>query len=295
MKQSKRNKRTVETTFVPLAATPAAMARAATIRVPRKADLPRFYYDYARVENRAVFKFLAVDLERMRRTGETPEDIIAPKGECAENDYLKGFLEHAAQYPEQYPWVVDPATRTATVDAFLREYRSLLAYEHAGRRTYYFTSGLTENLCYTKLNIECDRVRLPFPGFAFVFDSPEAIESFGAFARGPLPPNSVITVFVREDTLEEVGFRRLLLVGYLTANGRSVAGISRQLAMKDGWTLEQALRTDWDAPDMRGPSMPSPGAMLLTDDDGNTTTEIGDPTTFFTDGLQFIQIGRAHV
>jgi len=253
-------------------------------------DLPEFHYNYVKRDNKAIFKFLEHDLRTLMAEGLLPEDIIPPKGSCAEDAYIEGFVQHVMRNPSSYPWTRTPGADRAVLEQMVREYRFLLAYEHSGRKTYHFTEGLTEGLCYTALNMSCEHLRLPYPGFAFVFTSPVAVEALHALMRTPVEEGSVITVYVREDNLDQIGFRRLLINAYETKGSKLISGMSRQLAMKQEWDIEQALRTDWDSPGMRGKGMPPPGKSMRTLDDGTAILDESADVTFYEDGLQFVRL-----
>lgn len=256
----------------------------------KKMELPEFHYNHVKRDNKAIFKFLEHDLQTLKREKKAPEDIIPPNGMCAEDAYIEGFVQHVMRNRHNYPWTRTPGAERVVLEQMVREYRFLLAYEHSGRKTYYFSEGLAEGLCYTALNMSCEHLRLPYPGFAFVFTSPVAIEALHGLMKSPIEEGSVVTVYVREDNLDQIGFRRLLINAYETNGDKLISGMSRQLAMKPDWDLEQALRTDWNSPGMRGEGMPPPGNSMRTLDDGTAIIDESADVKFYEDGLQFIRL-----
>ncbi|MBN3761022.1 hypothetical protein [Burkholderia sp. Ac-20365] len=268
-----------------------AQVRPGAITDPTPTGLPLDYVDLLRVGNRAIFKFAEVDLARMRQTGEIPEQIFDPVGDCAENAYVEGYIENARRRPEINPWLYDRAALKAAVLHVLREYRSLVSFLHGGSKTYFFSDGLSESLSYTALNMPARDLKLPVPGFVFVFRSEAATEAFHAISKTPHDGVNTITVFVRDDTLEQVGFRRLLIVAYEHGDtlGKVYSGVSRQLAMKDDWDLEQALNTDWDKPGMR-PDEGDISTGWKTTPDGDIVAEEELPEHFLNDQLRFTRM-----
>ncbi|WP_247391764.1 hypothetical protein [Ralstonia pseudosolanacearum] len=255
-------------------------------------ELPDTYYEMQVRTNPRLFHFLRKDLRRLEANPTlVVQDILPPLGECEEVAYVRSTLAYMQEHPERYGWLHNRATHAAVLDAMIRDYRFLLAYEHAGRKTYYFSEPLTEQLCYTALNMNCDQLRLPFSSFAFVYDSAEAVEAVHSILKRPVEPGETVTVLVREDDLEQVGFPRLMFAIYVHRGDTAVAQVSRQLAMRPDWTLEQALRTDWDKVNM--PSPPerfAPVARLAAEGDGDFEIDADEMEVFFDEGLRFVRL-----
>ncbi|MBN3776267.1 hypothetical protein G3O06_01655 [Burkholderia sp. Ac-20345] len=255
--------------------------------------LPLDFVDLLRSVNHPMFQFAEVDLARMRESDETPEKIFPPNGTCAEDDFVQAWIMAMANRPQENPWVFDPRLLEAASLNALRQYRCVVSFLHGGSKTYYFSAGLTESLSYTALNMPAPALKLPVPGFVFVFRSDAASEAFHAMIGTPIDRVHTITVFVREDTLKEFGFRRLLIVAYEHEDhwGGSSNGISRQLAMKDDWDLEQALNTDWDKPDMRGTANVSTTNIGWSKaPDGSLVPEDGAVERFLDEKVRFIRM-----
>ncbi|MGF6440555.1 hypothetical protein [Paraburkholderia youngii] len=253
--------------------------------------LPLDYIDLYRSVKHPIFKFLEVDLARMERSGETPEDIFPPNGECAEDAFVEAFVANSRRNPVANPWVYDRRQTEAVAEHQLRIYRCLLSFLHAGSKTYHFSEGLAESLSYTALNMPASALQLPVPAFAFVFHSDAASEALHAIAGSPVDAVRTITVFVRSDTLTQVGFRRLLINAYEHSDtfGHDYCVIARKLAMKDDWDLEQALHTDWDKTGMQSPDV-APSYSWAATPEGELVPGEGSAERFMNEKVRFIRM-----
>lgn len=255
-------------------------------------SLPNFHFDFVKKENPAIFEFLKHDLARLEKESLRPEDIIPPTGKCREDDYANAFLYHVGTHPENYPWFKSKQSCIAVIQSMIREYRFLLAYMHAGQKTFCFSEGLSEKLCYASLKGLCTDLTLPNGAIAMVFNSDLAVEAYSAFKGSPAKAGSTITVYLKEDNLKQFGFRRLLLSMYESSGNTMLSSISRQLAMKSDWTLEQSLFTDWEHPENKGTgiTMPPTPFKMTNHGKGRISTKEKGMGEFIEDSLQFLRL-----
>lgn len=243
-------------------------------REPLPDPLPVDYIELLRATDDPIFQCAKADLQRMSRSGETPEQIFPPNSECNELAYARLWLRNAVQHPDSNPWVFNREAMASAVEASTTQYRAVLSFLHAGSKTYFFGDAIAESLSYTALNVPAPALKLPVPAFEFVFRSEAASEAFYVCADTPMLDVRTISVLVREDTLKEVGCRRLIIAAYEHGDDlrRPPAILIRRLAMREDWDLEAALNTDWSKPGM-GPrghcvsvaSTPD-GGIVLTED-----------------------------
>lgn len=259
-------------------------------------SLPVSHYEWTRAHQGNMFTFMVPDLERLRKEHLRAEDIYPPKSSCNEDEYVAAYASYLRSQPGMQAYFRSQVGIQAILQNLVREYRSVLAYEHSGRKTYFVSEGLTEGLCCTTLNAPCSAFKLPVECIQLVFANPFAREATACLAgatpenKGVLP-DSVISVYVREDHLDVVGCRRLLIVGFERQGETTIRGISRQLALKEDWTLEQALRTDWDSPELKHADPPGAGTGWTTRmNDGSLEMTEGDSKLFLEEGLMFTRL-----
>ena len=266
---------------------------------PHGSVLPMTYYDIVAQPGDSMWAHVLKDIEWARENKKILDEMIPPHGEGkGEGAWATGFMRHTLTndrgLAEQFKrW--DMPTRMKWSESFTRAYRAILGYEHCGRATYYVHDSLSEALAYTQLNRTCDQLRLPLEGMALVFHDDLAREAFQAVAPSSRSggDGSTITVFLRTDDLEDVGCRRLLIHGQQTsATGVVGAAVGRYLAMRDDWTLEQALRTDWSKDGPLGPSgvQASVVGRSHEEDDEEPAIKPVDMETFFDKGVMFARM-----
>jgi len=257
-------------------------------------DLPLSHYERVRSQNKNMFEYMVPDLERLNKDGLRLEDILPPNSECNENAYVRDYAAFLRTQPNVQSLLRKPGGPEALLQQLIREYRCVLGYEHAGRKTYYVTEGLTEGLCCTRLNVPCSDFKLPVPCIQLVYDSPDAREAMAALTGGGsmgVSPDSVISVYVREDNLSQIGFRRLMIVAFEQRGSETLRGVARQLALRDDWSLEQALLTDWDSPELKLQVSAKPAmGWKAAPDDESFEVEPGYAESFLDQGLMFIRL-----
>lgn len=259
-----------------------------------KAQLPATHYDLFRAMNPQAFKFFAEDLKTLRaRNGARLEEILPPKGTCAEDGYVQSWAAHVRAHPKLHPELRGGQQAiNAVMNHLYREYRFVLGYEYYDRKTYFVTDGLCEALTYTQLNVDCEEFLLPVECFALVFNSDDARAAFSSISGSPARPDTTITVYVRDDNLDEIGFRRLLICAFsASTNGKVDSCVSRQLALKSGWDLERALRTDWDKIDLPPSGSNVMGTVgMKQGPQGEYTVEETAMEKFFEEGKLFFRL-----
>ena len=174
------------------------------------------------------------------------------------------------------------------------EYHAIMNFALSGKKTFYFSDNLSHHLANTEINLKADLVELPFNSCLFVFTSPVVINAMhnirGQDGRwemntAGLDYSAPVSVFLTMHPRDrELPARKLVMVAWHARHpGRSYLMLKRELYMGDGWTLEQALRTDWEKlnPEQHG------GGIYLSAE-GEIATQ--DDRTFYTDGLGFYRI-----
>lgn len=257
--------------------------------------LPKTHFDFFRERSPQAYDFLARDLKRLRANEELRvEDILPPKSNCSEDEYIGLYAEHARRFPHLHPELASGSGATSRIlDQMLREYRFVLGYERYERTTYFMSAGLCDALAYTQMNLQCDDLRLPVECFAMVFANDTARTAYAAFAKHPIRPDSVLTVYVRDDNVAPVGFRRLLImVVENSPSGEMLSAVGRQLALRSDWDLEQALRTDWNKAGVHDLGNAVSGmANLARNEDGSYSLNEGvQIEAFFEEGLLFFRM-----
>lgn len=251
-------------------------------------NLPQTHYDHFRRENGGAFEFLARDLKRLRTNPQLRvEDILPPKSQCSEDGYLKTVLPSLSIRAGG-----DERVGRSLLEYVVREYRFVLGYERWERTTYFMTEGLCDALTYTQLNVPCEDFRLPVECCMFVYANDVARDALHAFMKSPTLPGTTISVYVRDDNIDEIGFRRLLIsVAETDPGGQTRAAVARQLALKPGTDLETALRTDWDKIAMPNRPPAPPLSSLHVGEDGAYETSDGDSVErFFEEGMAFMRL-----
>ena len=141
-----------------------------------------------------------------------------------------------------------------------------------GKRTFHFSGDLAARLAETELNVDAALVRPPFRACLFVFDDPVTREALHAMRRalGEAAPEAVprgpVSVYLNLMPHGE-GRRLVLFAAHL--DGRAVHTIAkRELLLRDGGRVEDALRTEW----------------------GGRRHPYGGDAVFFGPGLRFVRI-----
>lgn len=185
-----------------------------------------------------------------------------------------------------------PSILESFLAAYNYAYHSVLNFERAGRKTFFFRDGLSERLLATSVAADSGLVRLPFYACQFVFTARgviQAMEMLNTNDGSPLVADykTPVSVFATELTDERYGGRVLVLVfAQATAAGTRTL-MKRELLLIPGRPIEEALQTDWttlrgnieDGEELVGRLISSDQSQDLVSDD-----------LFYTDGLLIIRL-----
>ena len=173
------------------------------------------------------------------------------------------------------------------------EYHVLVNFTLAGKKTFYFSNNLSEHLANTEINLKASLIQLPFQCCQFTFTSRAAIDAMHnirgadgriAINRSELDYTAPVSVFLTLlPSQNGLSGRTLLINAWHARQPNSYLMLKRQLHLDDDWTLEQALRTDWEnlTPDNLG--------VGLNIEAGNEKIHHQDDDRFYTDGLFFFR------
>ncbi len=184
------------------------------------------------------------------------------------------------------------ASLYATVN---HEYHCLVNFALAGKKTFHFSDNLAEHLANTEINLKAALIQLPFPTCLFTFTSRAVINAMhnirgdaGRWAMNAtgLDYSAPVSVFL---TVHPAGAglpdRKLLICAWhVRLPDTSYLMLKRELYLGNDWTLEQALRTDWET---LTPNDLGIGLRVNVDDDAIAHQ---DDDTFYNDGLAFYRI-----
>ena len=272
--------------------------------------LPPTYYDFVRKLRPFVAELAEQDAQDLLAQPEPPETIHSVDdydsrfAECVEQVDM-GILEYAAKKTGMSLELLKPhlssalpharaeyASLYATVN---HEYHSLVNFALAGKKAFHFSDNLAEHLANTEINLKAALIQLPFPTCLFTFTSRAVINAMhnirgdaGRWAMNAVgldysaPVSAFLTVHPAGAGLP--GRKLLICAWHARLPDTSYLMLKRELYLGDDWTLEQALRTDWETltPDNLGI-----GLSVNVNDD---TIVHQDDDTFYTDGLAFYRI-----
>jgi hypothetical protein len=175
------------------------------------------------------------------------------------------------------------------------EYHSLVNFGLADKKTFHFSDNLAEHLANTEINLRAPLIQLPFPTCLLTFTSRAVISSMhnirGDFGRWAMnsagldysaPVSAFLTIHPAGGGLP--GRKLLICAWHAKLPENSYLMLKRELYLGDDWTLEQALRTDWETltPDNLG--------IGLSVNVNDNTIAHQDDDIFYTDGFAFYRI-----
>ncbi|WP_372094431.1 hypothetical protein [Tistrella mobilis] len=184
---------------------------------------------------------------------------------------------------------------TGLYDTVNYEYHSVVNFALAGKKTFHFSDNLAEHLANTEINVKAELIQLPFPTCLFTFTSRVVINAMhnirGDAGRDAmnftgLDYSAPVSVFL---TMLPAGVnlpgRKLMMCAWhARLPNTSYLALKRELYLGDNWTLEQALRTDWET---LTPTNLGVGKRV---DPNEESIAYLDDETFYTDGLSFYRI-----
>ncbi|HEY6872287.1 MAG TPA: hypothetical protein VI298_06105 [Geobacteraceae bacterium] len=219
---------------------------------------PLNYYDYLKKRCDTLFPYVEKELAHLKEKGMAGPFHHVEEYAIHADAYLKSetqaFINHSygtlvERYGERRAQEMGPELlRSKEVEqafhSFEMNYTTALNFELFGKKTFYVTPNLYEHLAQTSIDTDCELARLPFPSCMFVYDSPQAIDLLYQTADDtPVTYDGAISVFASE--LQENNERKILLYVFHADMNRYHYAVRRQLLLRETWTLEQALRTDW--------------------------------------------------
>lgn len=170
-----------------------------------------------------------------------------------------------------------------------QEYHCVVNFALAGQNAFHFSDHLTEHLAHTEINTMAPCIQLPFTTCLFTFTSPIMINAMQQIYSTPSTKATVdqaapVSVFLTlHQATDGLPGRKLVINAWHAKAPHHVYSMQkRELFIPDHWTLEQALRTDWETltPQNEGMGLAFTGASVCAQDDD----------AFYTDGLLFYRI-----
>lgn len=268
------------------------------------------YYDFVSKLRPFVVELAEQDAQELLSLPHSPavirsvDDYASRYAKCIERLDM-GILEHAAKQTglsvEQLkPYLATALPRAGAEYASLYatvnyEYHNLVNFALAGKKTFHFCDNLSEHLANTEINLKAGLIQLPFSTCLFTFTSRAVINAMhnirGDAGRwdmntAGLDYSAPVSVFLTEIPAGDgLPGRKLLICAWqakLPNTGYLM--LKRELYLGDDWTLEQALRTDWETltPDNIGNGL----SVNLYEDSVSSQ----DDDKFYTDGLAFYRI-----
>lgn len=270
--------------------------------------LPPTYYDFVKKIRPFVVDMAEADAKDLRQR----ESVVPTIGSV--DEYNSRFAECLARVDEE--WIERAAVQSGMPIETLRrdfeqikpmiradaaalyqtvsqEYHSVLNFALQGKKVFHFSDNLAEHLANTEVNVKTELIELPFPSCLFVFTADAVVRALhnirGESGRwdsnvSGLDYSAPVSVFLTTLPAAPLPGRKLLMVAFhARLPGKSYLALKRELYLGEGWTLEQALRTDWErlTPD-------DLGAGYRIDTVEQTFETAGDGA-FYTDGLGFFR------
>jgi len=234
--------------------------------------LPPTYYDFVQKLRPFVAAFAEQDAQDLLAQPHPPttihsvDDYDSRFALCFEQVDIS-LLDHAAkragmsiEQAKSYLAATLPQARTQFASLYAtvnHEYHCSVNFALAGKKTFHFSDNLTEHLANTEINLKAALVQLPFPTCLFTFTSRSAINAMhnirgdaGRWAMNTanLDYDAPVSVFL---TVHPAGAglpgRKLMICAWhARLPNSSYLMLERELYLGDDWTLEQALKTDWE-------------------------------------------------
>ncbi len=232
-------------------------------------SLPPNHYDFVRTKRAFLLENTELDAKDLLSSGRTTP--IVDFGTCANrfdkmwNDHVNSMMAGTAK---QQRTTIDAVRRVFRSDRamqdlfqaqekiFSLEYYALLNFGLFGKKTFFLSDGLVEHLACTEMNVTARFIHLPFPACMFVPTSCEAIDALYRIHYSQAPadrrrialhyeaPISVYAVLCEPD--EANAHRHLEIVIFHAGAEDTYLTVKRALNLPDEWSLDQALRTDWE-------------------------------------------------
>ena len=253
-----------------------------------KLPVPLNYFDYLRRRCSSLFPYIEKEVGQLREKGALGPFYNSDFYAAYIEEYLrlegKALLQHmydtlSLQYGrnraiEMVEEFKKSQEADQTVTALEWNYTAAVNFELHGKKTFFITPNLYEHLAQTSIDTNSELARLPFPSCLFVYDSLQSIELLYRINNDrPLSYSGTISVFASEVSQNN---ERVILLHIIHSDMNAVHyALKRQLLMRESWTLEQSLRTEWDK-------------ILPAETEGRSDFNISDEK-FYTSGLTFFR------
>jgi len=137
-----------------------------------------------------------------------------------------------------------PDLRDAVV-ALSIQYVLTLNFIAFHRKTFYLDDAIVERLSVTDMNAPAEYLRLPFKCCLFASRSPLLFKPLYQLSQRP-QRHSTGTVSIFATERPEHDMRKIVFTIYHSDGNATHTLIKRELLIHPDWTIEQALRTDWN-------------------------------------------------
>ncbi|EHJ9985227.1 hypothetical protein KB976_004364 [Vibrio parahaemolyticus] len=174
------------------------------------------------------------------------------------------------------------------------EYHSIVNFELSGRKTFFFNNNLVEHLANTDINVNADGIHMPFASCLFVYTAKEAIDAMHNIkttdeiqTHKQLNYNAPISVFLTIHDTDDINLpgRKIVITAWHGKGSVCYYMLKREIYLGTGWTLEQALRTDWERLTPENVN----GGISVNIDNQEINENLSDEI-FYQDGLLFFRI-----
>lgn len=272
--------------------------------------LPPTYYDFVRKLRPTLVDMAESDASDLLRGANPPQSIHSVDDydsrfshyiERLNADILGYSADHLGVSVEEMSPFLSSATPQAKASlaslygTVNNEYHSLVNFALAGKKTFHFSDNLAEHLANTEINLKAALIQLPFSTCLFTFTSRAVINAMhnirGDAGRWPmnvvgLDYSAPVSIFL---TMHPAGGglsgRKLLMCAWhARLPDTSYLALKRELYLGDNWTLEQALRTDWET------LTPNHLGIGMSVNRNEQSIAHQDDDVFYTDGLSFYRI-----
>ncbi len=225
-------------------------------------NLPPTYYDV--LINREIDRSLVIaarkDIEENREGGPF----------LSTDAFSKHFDQYAQELHEQVGYNIQKELQSAGVSSpsqienrvntffdspdfkkmlYLKtlDYLTLVNFELFGKKTFYISTNLAEQLAITDLEIDSEFLKLPFDSCLFVLSGHTALRALYVTENRPdsvIDFKTPVSVFANS-VASEVGGRKIVFACWHANRTSSHFFIKRELLIRPGWKIADTLRTDW--------------------------------------------------
>lgn len=273
-------------------------------------QLPPTYYDFVRQDRPYLVELAELDAQELLDLPEPPttigsvDEYVSRFDVCMERTRHEALAPAAAQLgmtiEQLTPYLssMDPESKAALAARYNQaglEYHALVNFALSGKKTFYFSDHLAEHLANTEINLKAPLIDLPFPSCQFVFTARAAVNAMHNLRSDAgrwdintagLDYAAPISAFLtmRPASAGLPGRKLVICAMHARPPAHVHMMTKRELYLGEEWTLEQALRTDWEK---LSPDNPGEG-IAFSLEEGTLTGQNDD--LFYTDGLAFYRL-----